>query len=64
MRRNYTVSETTVAFIKWRQCLILHNDNKVENQPIKCKKLYKIYDDIVETNIKNVKNKKNTIVKR
>ena len=53
MRKNYNISETTVAFIKWRQCLILHNDNKVENQPIKCKKLHKIYDDIVKENIKN-----------
>ena len=60
MRRNYTMSETTIAFIKWRQCLMLNNDNKVENSPKKCKELHKIYDDIVESNIKN----KNTTIER
>ena len=53
MRRNYNLSETTVAFIKWKQCLIVHNDNKVENQPDMCKKLHTIYDNLVERNIKN-----------
>ena len=44
--------KTTIAFIKWRQCLIMHNNNKVENQPRKCEELYKIYNGIVEENIK------------
>ena len=61
MRRNYTMSETTIAFIKWKQCLIMHNDNKIENQPKECKELHKIYDDIVKENIKN---KKNTTIDR
>jgi len=55
MRRNYKLKETTVAFIKWRQCLILHNNNKEENQPLKCKKLYTIYNGIVEENIQKLK---------
>ena len=59
MRKNYNVSETTVAFIKWRQCLIFHNDNKEENQPKKCQKLYSIYDNLVERNIKNYNINKN-----
>jgi hypothetical protein len=59
MRRNYqTPNKTTVAFIKWRQCLIFHNNNKEENQPVKCKKLYKIYNDIVEENIQKLNQKK------
>ena len=60
MKRNYTMSETTVAFIKWRQCLIIFNNNEEKNQPIKCKKLHKIYDDIVLSNIKN----KNTTIEK
>jgi hypothetical protein len=55
------MSETTIAFIKWKQCLIMHNDNKIENQPKKCKELHKIYDAIVKENIKN---KKNTTIER
>ena len=29
MRRNYNMSDTTIAFIKWRQCLMIHNDKLV-----------------------------------
>lgn len=55
MRRNYNISETTKAFIKWRQCLMIHNDNKVKDQPEQCKKLHTIYDNLVEKNVKNDK---------
>ena len=55
MRRNYNVADTTFAFIEWRRCLILYNGNKEENQPIKCKKLYRIYDNLIEKEKKNLK---------
>jgi hypothetical protein len=58
MKKNYTISETTVAFIKWRQCLILYNNNKEENQPYKCKVLWEKYDTIVENNIRNLEKQK------
>lgn len=58
MKKNYTISETTVAFIKWRQCLILYNNNKEENQPYKCKVLWEKYDAIVENNIINLEKQK------
>ena len=55
MRRNYNMSDTTIAFIKWRQCLMIYNDNKVKDQPEQCKKLHTIYDNLVEKNVKNDK---------
>jgi len=63
MRRNYNLSETTVAFIKWRQCLIIHNDNQEENQPEMCKKLHIIYDNLIEKEKKNLKEKRNILIK-
>ena len=55
MRRNYNMSDTTIAFIKWRQCLMIHNDNKVKDQPEQCKKLHTIYDNLVKKNVKMIK---------
>ena len=61
MRRNYNVTESTLAFIKWRRCLILYNNNKEENQPNQCKKLYIIYDNLIENKIKKIGEKEKYI---
>ena len=34
---------------------MIHNYNKVDNQPAQCKKLHTIYDNLVEKNVKNDK---------
>jgi hypothetical protein len=36
-------SSKSYYHVKWRKCLIIHNNNKKENQPENCKTLYNLY---------------------
>jgi len=58
---NFKFSETTDAFIKWRQCLIKYNNNNELESPIQCRELYNIYDTLVENNINQYKSNKETM---
>ena len=55
MIRNYRLTDTTKAYLKWKRCIIIHNNNKVTNQPEQCKKLHNLYENLVKKNIKYIK---------
>ena len=50
------ISRKYIEFIKWRRCLILNNNNKEENQPEECLKIYKSYIKEIKKELYNKDN--------
>tara|TARA_S200000501_G_C20308466_1_gene519027 strand:- start:53 stop:232 length:180 start_codon:yes stop_codon:yes gene_type:complete len=58
MRKPLRISKKDLLFIKWRRCLLFYNNNKENNQPLKCECIYDLYMTEVKKELDKLNKKK------